>query len=79
MSISQGILYLRNENGETKWFEDGDEDNDGKYLGEIENSKPNGQGTITYPDGNKYEGYFINGFGNGKGKYTDSDGKVYEG
>jgi len=53
MSSSQGVLYLRDENGESKWFEDGDEDNDGKYIGEIENGKPNGQGTLSFPDGDK--------------------------
>jgi len=47
ISRSQGVLFLRNVNGEPKWFEDDDEENDGKYLGEIENGKPNGQGTLT--------------------------------
>ena len=41
MSSSQGVLFLRNVNGESKWFEDGDEKNDGKYVGEIKNGKPN--------------------------------------
>ena len=36
MSSSQGVLFLRNENEEYKWFQDGDEDKDGKYVGEIE-------------------------------------------
>jgi hypothetical protein len=40
ISRNQGVLFLRNVNGEQKWFEDDDEDNDGKYLGEIENGKP---------------------------------------
>ena len=54
MSSSKGVLFLRNENGEPKWFENGDENNDGKYIGEIENGKPNGTGSITFPDGQKY-------------------------
>ena len=54
MSSSQGVLFLRNENGKSNWFEDGDEDNDGKYIGKIENGKPNGTGSITFPDGRKY-------------------------
>ena len=37
ISRNQGVLFLRNVNGEPKWFEDDDEDNDGKYFGEIEN------------------------------------------
>jgi len=56
MSSSQGILFLRNENEEFKWFEHGDEDKDGKYVGEIEYGEPNGQGTYTLSDGYKYEG-----------------------
>ena len=54
MSSSQEVLFLRNENGEQKWFENGNEDSDGKYIGEIKNGKPNGQGTYTFPDGKKY-------------------------
>jgi hypothetical protein len=45
MSSSQEVLFLRDENGELNWFENGDENNDGKYIGEIKNGKPNGQGT----------------------------------
>ena len=37
-------------------FGNGDENNDGKYLGEIENGKPNGTGSITFPDGREYLG-----------------------
>ena len=39
MSSSQGVLFLRNENEEYKWFQDGDEDKDGKYVGEFKNGK----------------------------------------
>ena len=38
------------------WYEDGDEKKDGKYVGEIENRKPNGHGTHTYSNGKKYVG-----------------------
>ena len=78
------ILFLRVKNGEPKWFENGDEDNDGKYLGEIENGKPNGTGSITFPDGREYLGEFKDGkewngtkydkYGNGGSKYVN--GKV---
>ena len=61
MSSSQEVLFLRDEYGESKWFENGDEENDGKYVGEIENGKPNGTGTITFPDGRKYIGEFKGG------------------
>ena len=39
MSSNQGVLFLRNENEEFKWFEHGDKD---------------GQGTFMFPDGRKY-------------------------
>jgi len=68
MSTSQGFIFLKkkNVNGESKWFEDGDEENDGKYVGEIENGKPNGHGTWTSTDGTKYVGEWKDG-----GKNTD--------
>ena len=44
-------------------------------LGEIENEGPNGQGTLTSPDGDKYEGEFKDGVFHGKGTYTWSEGK----
>ena len=72
MSSSQGVIFLKkkNVNGESKWFEDGDEENDGKYVGEIENGKPNGTGSITFPDGRKHVGEFKDGKPNGQGTLT---------
>jgi hypothetical protein len=32
MSSSKGVLFLRDENGESKWFENGNEDSDRKYI-----------------------------------------------
>ena len=78
MSSSQGVLFLRNVNGGSKWFEDGDEDNDRKYIGEIENGKPNGTGTITFPDGEKCEGKWKDGK-IGQGTRTFPDGNKYVG
>ena len=74
MSSSQEVLFLRIVNGEQKWFENGNEDSDGKYIGETKNGKQNGQGTYIYHDGRKYEGEWKNGkywngtHYNGKGK-----------
>tara|TARA_B100000315_G_C14247570_1_gene438166 strand:+ start:268 stop:522 length:255 start_codon:yes stop_codon:yes gene_type:complete len=73
ISRSQGVLFLRNVNGEPKWFEDDDEDNDGKYFGEIENGVPDGQGTFSWSNGDKYVGEWKNGKPNGQGTYTWSD------
>jgi len=48
MSSIQGVLYLRNEKEELKWFEDVDPNaEDGKYVGQIKNGEPCGHGTIT--------------------------------
>ena len=44
------ILFHREENGKYGWYENGDEYKDSKYVGEIENGKPNGQGTETSPE-----------------------------
>ena len=79
MSSSQGVLFLRNVVGRSIWFEDGDEKNDGKYVGEIENGKPNGTGTIIYPDGEKYLGEWKNGKKHGQGTYTYPKGSEYVG
>ena len=81
MSTSQGVIFLKkkNVNGESKWFEDGDEENDGKYVGKIENGKPNGHGTLTSPDGDKYEGEWKDGEKHGQGTYNWSYGKKYVG
>ena len=49
MSSNKSVLFLR----KGKWYEDGDSDKDHKYVGEIKNVKPNGQGTATYSDGAK--------------------------
>jgi len=75
MSSSKGILFLRNENEEFKWFEHGDEDKDGKYVGEIEYGEPNGQGTYTLSDGYKYEGEWKNRK-RWNGTQYDKDGNI---
>ena len=52
VEISQkGVLY-----SVWQWLKDGDEKTDGKYVGEIRNSVPNGHGTTIFPNGDKYEG-----------------------
>ena len=71
MSRNQVVLFLRKENEEMKWFEEGDEKvGDGKYSGEIENDLPNGQGTLTESNGEKYEGEWKDGLIHGQGTYN---------
>ena len=75
----KGVLFHRLVNGEFRWFGNGDEEKDGKYVGDIENGEPIGQGTFTWSDGEKYVGEFKDGKEHGQGTYTFHDGKKYEG
>jgi hypothetical protein len=56
----KGVLYERKVNGEWGWYKSKKYKKDGKYVGEIENRKPNGQGTETW-DKNKYIGEYKDG------------------
>ena len=49
------------------------------YVGERENGKYHGQGTLTFRDGDKYVGEWKNGKRNGYGTFTLSDGSKYVG
>ena len=72
MSSKKGILYERlpSVDGRRGWYEgrEGDEEKDkegypkyNKYEGEIENGKPNGNGTCTLINGASYVGKFVDG------------------
>ena len=75
MSSNQGVLFLGKVNGESEWLKNDDEDTDGKYLGEIRNGVPEGQGTFTFSDGEKYEGEWKGGK-EWNGKLYGKDGKI---
>ena len=49
------------------------------YDGSIVRGKMNGQGTMTFSNGDTYTGEFKNGAFNGQGTYQAKDGWVYEG
>ena len=51
--------------------------NQGTYVGDVKDGKPNGQGTLTYLDGEKYIGQWKDCYRDGKGKLTYVDGSVY--
>ena len=53
--------------------------NGNKYVGELNNGEPNGQGTMIFTDGSKYVGEFKNGNFNGQASYTFLDGESYVG
>jgi len=66
----KGVLFFREGNSGFGWYEDGDEKEDGKYVGEIENRKPNGQGTNNFNDGRMYVGGWKDGKEHGQGTFT---------
>lgn len=49
------------------------------YNGTIVANKMNGQGTLTFANGDVYEGQFKNGTFHGHGTYTSASGWVYVG
>ena len=57
----KGVLFFINRDRKLGWYEKGDRKKDGKYVGEIENRKPNGQGTHTCYNGEKYVGEWKGG------------------
>ena len=75
----KGVLYLRKIDGKWGWYTSGGEKNGVKYVGEIENGKPNGQGTETFANGNKYVGVYKEGKRNGQFTVTFSDGDKFVG
>jgi len=70
-----GVLFFRQEEGLLDWYETGDETEDYKYVGEVENGKPNGWGIFTYPSGEMYEGEYKDGKTHGQGSFSYPDGK----
>jgi hypothetical protein len=79
----KGVLYWVNRNGEFGWNKSGDEKKDSKYVGEIEEGVPSGQGTFTFLSGSEYfgewkDGMRLNGtqyYKNGKILYKLVNGK----
>ena len=84
--LKLGVLYFGFRNGKVgyyteKWegFESEDNRDFSKYEGEIKIGFPNGQGILTFPDGEKYVGEYKNGLKNGHGTYTFLNGDNFEG
>ena len=78
-----GNLSYRKENGAWGWYDYGDERNDGKYVGDIVNMKPNGSGIFVYGKGkwkgDRYEGQWKDGEFHGKGTFTRTNGYRFYG
>ena len=66
-------------NSHTKWFSYGNDTTDQKYIGDMKNGLPDGQGSHTFPNGDKYIGEFRNGKKHGYGKMTYASGNIYLG
>jgi len=78
--LKWGVLFHHSKkDGIEGWYEDGDEKKDRKYVGDVTNGKPNGQGTETSPEGEKYEGEWKDGKKEGQGNFTSSGGSRYVG
>ncbi|HFI0119767.1 TPA: hypothetical protein ACGO0I_000272 [Streptococcus suis] len=50
-----------------------------QYNGYVVASKMNGQGKLTFENGDSYQGQFKNGIFHGKGTYTSASGWTYTG
>jgi len=77
--LKWGVLFESKVNGISVWSENGNEDFHGKYVGDIENMKPKGQGTFTLPDRDKYVGEYKNGIKHGQGTFSLSGSIIYKG
>jgi len=71
----EGVLFFRKEKDNFGWFETGDAKIDYKYVGEIENGKPNGWGKFSYPSGYIFEGQYKEGKAHGKGSFSFPNGE----
>ncbi|KAH3723094.1 hypothetical protein Pelo_18203 [Pelomyxa schiedti] len=49
------------------------------YTGRVVGGKPEGRGTLKWPDGDTYDGVWLNGDRTGRGVYKWHDGSTYEG
>ena len=47
--LQKVVLYRREVNGKWEWYKHGNDEKDGKYVGEFKNGNRNGQGTMFYP------------------------------
>ena len=52
-SDNKGTFFFREVKGTWGWYPDGNEDTEGKYVGEIKIGKPHGQGTYIHYNGPK--------------------------
>jgi len=78
-SQETNVLYRWKTSSGFQWKTFGNGEVKPKYVGEITNGEPDGNGTLTYSNGDKYEGEWKDGEPNGQGTFTWSDEGKYEG
>ena len=76
---SKDLLFFRQVNGKFGWFETVDEKYHVKYVGEIKNGIPEGQGILHHPIVGKYDGEWKDGKQNGQGIMFYPNGEMYTG
>ena len=77
------VFFEREVDGVLGWYENGDEREDTKFIGEFKNGKYSGKGTFLWGkgsfEGEKYVGEFLKGKRSGLGTYTFSNGDIDHG
>ena len=69
-SQETNVLYRWKTSSGFQWKTFGNGEVKPKYVGEITNGEPDGNGTLTYSNGDKYEGEWKDGEPNGQGTFT---------
>jgi len=64
---------------DSEWNEFGDKKIHPVYKGDVKNGVPNGQGTLTFPDGSTFIGEYKDGLPNGQGTTNYTFGEKYVG
>ena len=74
-SQETNVLYRWKTSSGFQWETFGNGEVKPKYVGEITNGEPDGNGTLTYSNGDKYEGEWKDGKEHGQGTWTWSNGQ----
>ena len=77
--LTYGILCGTLKAGKMLWVEKCYTGSESKYFGDIENMKPNGQGTISFQDGREYLGGWKDGKEHGQGTLNIPNGYSFTG
>ena len=78
-SQETNVLYRWKTSSGFQWKTFGNGEVKPKYVGEISNGEPDGNGILTYSNGDKYEGEWENEEMEGQGIFTLPDGMKYMG